>query len=119
MAFVSSNAALERIDVESAADPEFLTRRVSHYYVDRLEGQCGGVHPMKGRMPGANDIRLRTNDYLCLSQHPRIIAAEVDALQRYGHGESVSRIWMHHQQDPLNVFEKRVATLMDTAPMLD
>lgn len=109
-----STATVRLFDIlnTEAADPQFLIDRVNHYYIERLAGQCGGIHPMKGRMPGPGDIRLRTNDYLCLAAHPRVINAEVEALVRHGHGESVSRIWMHHEKDTLNLFEQRVARLM-------
>ena len=99
--------------ISAPADPPFLAAQVDRYYIDRLAVQCGGVHPMKGLPPQCDSIRLRTNDYLCLAQHPLIIAAEVQALQQYGHGESVSRIWNHHLRDSLHVFEKRVATHMN------
>lgn len=94
------------------ADPKFLHDTVETYYRDRLDRTWGFDHPMKGATPGPNAIGLRSNDYLCLAGDARVIEAEVAALRRAGHGLSVSRIWLHHEQDPLNVFERRVATLM-------
>ncbi len=94
-------------------DPHFLFDRVECYYRDRLDHTWGGVHPMKGRTPGAGALQIRSNDYLCLAGDPRIIGAEVDALRAGGHGESVSRIWLHHERDRLHRFEERVAGLME------
>lgn len=92
-------------------DPAFLFDRVECYYRDRLTATWGGVHPMKGRTPCADAIKLRSNDYLCLAGDARVIAAEVGALQAGGHGDSVSRIWLHHEHDALHEFEQRIARL--------
>ena len=93
-------------------DPNFLVDRVECYYRDRLETSWGGRHPMKGLTPGAGAIKLRSNDYLCLAGDPRVITAEMSALMAAGHGDSVSRSFLHHEQDALNAFERRIANLM-------
>jgi CAI-1 autoinducer synthase len=41
-----------------------------------------------------------------------VIEAEVRALQASGHGDSVSRVFVHHEADGLKAFEQRVARLM-------
>jgi len=93
-------------------DPAFLNERVECYYRDRLGTYWGGRHPLKGMTPGADAIKLRSNDYLCLAGDPRVITAEMSALMAAGHGDSVSRSFLHHEQDVLNSFEQRVAALM-------
>jgi CAI-1 autoinducer synthase len=93
-------------------DPQFLLDRVERYYRDRVQEKWGGVHPMKGRTPDSGAVRLRSNDYLCLAGDPRVIEAEIAALRALGHGESVSRIWLHHERDALLSFEEDVAQLM-------
>ncbi len=99
-------------DKRVPTDPAFLNDRVECYYRDRLEASWGGRHPMKGLTPGADAIKLRSNDYLCLAGDPRVITAEMSALMAAGHGDSVSRSFLHHEQDALNAFECRVAALM-------
>lgn len=94
------------------SDPSFLHKRVQRYYTERLQNTWHGIHPMKGRTAGPDAIKMRSNDYLCLAGHPHVIEAEVNALRTLGHGDSVSRIWMHHQQDTLHAFEQRLAKLM-------
>ena len=94
------------------SDPEFLFDRVECYYRERLEASWKGRHPMKGMSPGPSAIKLRSNDYLCLAGDRRVIEAEVRALQAGGHGDSVSRTFVHHEADGLNAFEQRVARLM-------
>lgn len=95
-----------------SSDPQFLFDRVECYYRDRIEVNYKGRHPMKGRSPGPSAIKLRSNDYLCLAGEPRVIEAEVRALRASGHGDSVSRTFVHHEADGLHAFEKRVALLM-------
>ncbi len=94
------------------SDPKFLFDRVECYYRDRIEVSYQGRHPMKGRSPGPSAIKLRSNDYLCLAGHPRVIEAEIGALQASGHGDLVSRTFVHHEADGLNAFEQRAARLM-------
>ena len=94
------------------SDPQFLFDRVECYYRERLDESWKGRHPMKGLSPGRTAIKLRSNDYLCLAGDRRVIEAEVRALQASGHGDSVSRTFVHHEADGLNAFEQRVARLM-------
>ena len=96
----------------STTDPDFLAAKVDAYYEERVKGTWAGQHPLKGRTPGPNAIRLRTNDYLCLAGHPRVIDAEVQALRQHGHGDSVSRVWLHHTRDTIRSFEERAAALL-------
>jgi CAI-1 autoinducer synthase len=100
------------VQTRTPLDPAFLFDRVECYYRERLEGSWKGRHPLKGLTPGPNAVKLRSNDYLCLAGDPRVIEAEVWALQASGHGDSVSRVFVHHESDGLNAFEQRVARLM-------
>lgn len=99
-------------NIQAARDPRFIQDRVEEYYRDRLAQKWQGRHPMKGLVPGKGAIRMRSNDYLALAGDSRIIAAEIDALKEGGHGDSVSRIWVHHEKDVYQAFEKRIARLM-------
>ena len=92
-------------------DPPFLFDRVEDYYERRLRQECGGRHPLKGREPGQNAVRVRSNDYLCLAGDQRIVDAEVAVLKSMGHGDSVSRVWGHQRKDTLRAFEERIAAL--------
>ena len=96
----------------SRSEPELLRKRTDEYFVDRIATAYKGRHPMKSRIPGPDAIQVRTNDYLCISSDPRLIEAEIEALKAVGHGNSISRVWVHHETTSLNVFEKRLANLM-------
>jgi len=93
-------------------DPEFIRERTDDYYVRRKLELWQGAHPLQGRAPRPGDIKVRSNDYLCLAEHPHIIESEIAALKAGGHGDAVSRVWIHHQRDITQEFEHRMASLM-------
>ncbi|MEI9901070.1 MAG: alpha-hydroxyketone-type quorum-sensing autoinducer synthase [Hyphomicrobium sp.] len=68
--------------------------------------------PCRAARRGPGDIKVRSNDYLCLAGHPHVIESEIAALRAGGHGDSVSRVWVHHEGDIIRRFEQRVASLM-------
>ncbi len=94
------------------SDPAFLFERVECYYRDRIEASYKGQHPLKGLTPEQGAVKLRSNDYLCIAGDPRVIDAEVRVLRAAGHGDLVSRAFVHHEADALQAFEQRVARLM-------
>ncbi|MEO1282241.1 MAG: alpha-hydroxyketone-type quorum-sensing autoinducer synthase [Pseudomonadota bacterium] len=96
---------------QKTRDPDAVSSKVDDYYRYRVGELWAAKHPLKGRTPRPGAIRLRTNDYLGIAQHPHIIESEVAALRAGGHGESVSRVWLHHVDDPISRFEERVASL--------
>ncbi len=94
------------------AEPEFLRARVNDYHIRRKVELWQGRHPLQGRTPRPGDIKVRSNDYLCLAGHPHVIESEIAALRAGGHGDAVSRVWVHHERDITREFEQRVAALM-------
>jgi CAI-1 autoinducer synthase len=102
-----------KIPVKSPKEPEFLRGRVDDYHMRRKVDLWQGRHPLQGRAPRAGDIKVRSNDYLCLAGHPHIIESEIAALRAGGHGDAVSRVWIHHERDIIGQFEQRVAALME------
>jgi len=55
---------------------------------------------------------MRSNDYLAIAAHPHLIAAEVGALCADGHGDMLSRVFVHSRDDVYRAFERRLAALM-------
>lgn len=92
-------------------DPAILDARIRQAYAER-----DNLHRLdrllNGSVPGTDAILMRTNDYLGLAAHPRIIGAEISALEEGGHGDSLSRIFAHRREDRHRAFERRLATLM-------
>jgi CAI-1 autoinducer synthase len=102
----------KRVTSEIPQEPEFIRARVDDYHVRRKIELWQGRHPLQGRTPRPGDIKVRSNDYLCLAGHPHVIESEIAALRAGGHGDAVSRVWVHHERDIIREFEQRVATLM-------
>ncbi len=102
----------QKSEFTAPKDPRFVRERLNDYYVRRKIELWRGRHPLQGRTPGRDDIKVRSNDYLCLAGHPHVIESEIAALRAGGHGDSVSRVWVHHERDIIRDFEQRVAALM-------
>ncbi len=102
----------QKSDIKAPSDPRFICDRSSDYYVHRKVELWQGRHPLQGRSPQPGDIKVRSNDYLCLAGHPHVIESEISALRAAGHGDAVSRVWIHHEHDVIRSFEQRVAKLM-------
>jgi len=63
----------------------------------RAVGQWRHLRPFDargptGRLNGQNVVSFASNDYLGLSEHPAVIAAAQDALERWGSGSTASRL---------------------------
>lgn len=109
---VSGKQAIRKQNVEAPKDPEFISARANDYHIRRKVELWQGRHPLQGRTPQPGDIKVRNNDYLCLAGHPHVIESEIAALRSGGHGDAVSRVWVHHEHDITREFEQRVAALM-------
>lgn len=92
-------------------DPEFLTKRVEQKMLS-----CGKKHwlghTLRGEAPRFGSVQMRTNDYLSIAKDNRITKAEVKALQKQGHGEAISQVFIHDKMDQHRAFEQRIADLM-------
>jgi CAI-1 autoinducer synthase len=105
-----ANAGSSQVGIPK--EPEFVSARVNDYHIRRKVELWQNKHPLQGRTPRPGDIKVRSNDYLCLADHPHIIESEIAALRAGGHGDAVSRVWVHHERDVTRQFELRVASLM-------
>lgn len=59
-----------------------LRQRVARDFTPRWNDAWGGTCLLHGRVPGPNAVRLDGNDYLGLTGHPAIVAAQVAALRQ-------------------------------------
>ena len=110
---VAARPVIDRkLEVKAPTEPSYLRDIIDDYYVRRKTVLWRGRHPLQGRSPRPGDIKLRSNDYLCLAAHPLVIESEIAALRAGGHGDAVSRVWMHHERDVIRDFEQRIAALM-------
>lgn len=94
-----------------AKEPEFLERRINRYYKDRVRDTWNGGHLLRGLKPGANDIRLMSNDYLALADHPDILRSQSDMLLKEGGGMLMSAVFLNGDS-PQYRLEQRLAHFM-------
>lgn len=59
-----------------------LARRIARDFTPRWNETWGGTCLLHGQPPGPNAVRLDGNDYLGLTGHPAIVAAQVAALRQ-------------------------------------
>lgn len=98
--------------VVASDDPQFLHSIVGAYYRDRIQNTRSLGELLRGRSPRPSSVLLHTNDYLSIAHHPRLIEAEVKALQEIGHGDAVSRALVPDLNDALGRFEQRIARIL-------
>jgi CAI-1 autoinducer synthase len=91
--------------------PEFVFLRVEKYYRERVQNTWAGGHIMRGRVPGAGALHLSSNDYLSLAQHPKIVAAMSDSIERDGNGMLMSGIFLQGACPQIDL-EERLAEFM-------
>ncbi len=91
--------------------PEFVTKRVEHYYSERVEKTWGGGHILRGRTPDKNSIVLMSNDYLSLANHPDVIQAQAESLLQQGNGMMMSGVFLDNSS-PQKQFEEEMASFM-------
>ena len=109
---VSNKRTSKSASVGIPPEREFIRTRADDYHIRRKIELWQGRHPLQGQSPRPGDIKVRSNDYLCLAGHPHVIESEIAALRSGGHGDAVSRVWVHHEGDVTRDFEQRVAALM-------
>lgn len=94
------------------ADPVFLADHVTRGLEDFSGRHCAKL-VLGDYVPGPGDVVMQSNDYLSISNDQRIAQAKSNALLEQGHGDSISRVFAHHRDDPHRRFEKRIAHLME------
>lgn len=62
--------------------PQQLRSRIARDFTPRWNSQWGGKFVLHGRPAGPNAVRLDGNDYLGITGHPDIVAAQVASLRK-------------------------------------
>jgi CAI-1 autoinducer synthase len=93
-------------------EPSFLRERMDAFYEERVRKNWGGGNILRGRFPDANSIRLMSNDYLSLADHPQIVQAQADAMLSIGNGQLMSALFMHADTS-YHALERRLASFLD------
>ncbi|TDR38687.1 CAI-1 autoinducer synthase [Tahibacter aquaticus] len=101
--------SFQMLPVRSPELPEFARQRVERFHNERVATSWNGRHILRGAKPGANALMLQSNDYLAITRHPEIVAAQREALACAGNGAMMSGLFLQHDDDPLHVVERELA----------
>lgn len=85
-----------------------LLQRIEKDFKPRWNGPWGGKFVLHGSSPGPNAVRLDGNDYLSVTGHPSIVAAQVDAITRSSEFVVQSGVFLL-QQHPTRALEMSLA----------
>ena len=89
-----------------------LCDRIERDFIHRWNGAWGGRSLVHGRDPGPNAVRLNGNDYLSLTGHPQIVAAQTAAI-REDAGFVIQSGCFLLETHPVRAFEKKMAQWID------
>lgn len=88
--------------------PARLKARIERDFETRWHGAWGGRSLLHGRVPGPDAVRLDGNDYLGVTGHPAVVAAQVEALTRQTGFVVQSGVFIAHEH-PARQLEQRLA----------
>ncbi|KTD25504.1 MULTISPECIES: alpha-hydroxyketone-type quorum-sensing autoinducer synthase [Legionella] len=74
--------------------PPFVDEAIEQYFTVRVNQSWHGKHILKGKIPAADALIFSSNDYLHISQHPKLIEAQIAALRKYGNGQMQSPVFL-------------------------
>ncbi|EEX93847.1 alpha-hydroxyketone-type quorum-sensing autoinducer synthase [Vibrio orientalis] len=75
--------------------PNFVKQRIDFYVTDLINKKDNGRNLVLGMKPESTDIILQSNDYLSLSNHPKIIDAHVRSLTSRKDTAFMSNVFLH------------------------
>lgn len=93
----------------SRQQPGFLQEALNHYFDIRVNQSWAGGHILKGKTPDAHSLIFSSNDYLSISQHPKLLQAQIQALEDYGNGQMQSAVFPSDTSNLLSQCERAFA----------
>lgn len=104
---------------ETKTYPNFLQKRVDYYYDVRLKGLAGRDF-FNSPLASEDAIFVDNNDYLCLSDHPEIIEAQIEQIKipekNLMSNVFVSKIGLREQfEHEIAVFTKQENAILSTS----
>jgi CAI-1 autoinducer synthase len=94
-----------------------LLQKKERFRRERTEKLWFGRDIMKGPPALFDALFVNHNDYLGLSANPEIIAAQIEALHRFGNGQMMSGVF-HADRCPANEVERRLAQCVGSDEVL-
>jgi len=74
--------------------PAFVSRRMDEHYVTRVQQLLGGEHLHVWSPAASGAIMLASNDYLCISRQPELVAAQARSLASGQAGMLMSSVFL-------------------------
>lgn len=87
---------------------ERLLQRIARDFEPRWTQDWGGRSLLEGQAPGPDAVRLDGNDYLSVTGHPDIVAAQVQALMQNNQSVVQSGVFQRDDQ-PARALERQLA----------
>ncbi len=101
--------AIERFP--SPPTSQIIAGHVDKHY-ERVTKDWGGRNIFLGRMPKRDNILMVSNDYLSLTNHRRVVDAQIEELQRIGNGMMMSGVLIQQESSPNRVLERELADFL-------
>ena len=109
----NSESSNWKAGVETEHYPDFINDAMEHYFEDRVKKSWQGRHILNGKTPTPTALIFSSNDYLHISQHPELINAQMDAMQKYGNGQMQSAVFLSNNSLLLDSCEKRFSAFLN------
>ena len=84
----------QHVAVGATKLPDFVNVAMQDYFELRVNQSWQGGHILKGKKPAAHALLLSSNDYLDISRHPKLLNAQMQAMQDYGNGQMQSTVFL-------------------------
>lgn len=93
---------------QGAVLPAFIHRKIAHHQADRIFKDTQGKPLIIGLAPTADSLVLQSNDYLNISNHPRIVSKQIDLLAQHKRDLLMSSALLQ-DNSLIRCFERRMA----------
>lgn len=77
--------------------PFFIHQAMQQYFDVRVKQSWQDKHILKGKIPTANSLIFSSNDYLHISNHPKLIRAQINAMKKHGNGQMQSPVFLSNE----------------------
>lgn len=88
--------------------PDFISAKMAYFQEELIFKNKNGTPLVIGKSPLENSIVLQSNDYLNISNHPRIVKDQIDVLSRQKRDPLMSSSFLQ-DNSMIRRFEKRMA----------
>jgi CAI-1 autoinducer synthase len=93
--------------------PDFVNKVLIDYFDGRKNKLWNGEHILQGKSPSINSLIFSSNDYLHISQHPKLINAQINAMKEFGNGQMQSAVYLSNNSPLLEQSENQMAEFLD------